>query len=107
MSMIEINIAKDFSDSPGGRTKKGGDCSGEEFREKFLEQYFENPSDNSKIRIILDGSFGYPTSFLEESFGGLARKYGKERVKEKLVFVSVDEPLLIEEIQSYINECEK
>lgn len=105
MKTIEINIAKDFSDSPGGRAKDGGDFSGEEFRVNFLEKYFEDPSDDTKIRIILDGSYGYPTSFLEECFGGLARKYSKKRVLDKLVFISEDEPLLIEEIKSYINEC--
>ncbi|MGV8082001.1 MAG: STAS-like domain-containing protein [Syntrophales bacterium] len=100
---INIDISKEFSTSPGGRTKDGGPFSGEEFREKFLEKHFDNPSDTYKITIIMDGTYGYATSFLEEAFGGLARKYGKERVNSRLEFVSKEEPLLIEEIKSYIN----
>ncbi len=102
---IIINIAKDFTDAPGGRSKKDGAFSGEEFREKFLDQHFDDTSYNYKIKIVLDGAYGYATSFLEESFGGLARKYSKDRVNSRLEFVSEEEPLLTEEIKSYINEC--
>lgn len=102
---VTINIAQDFTDAPGGRSKKDGSLSGEEFRDKFLDKHFNDPSHNYKIRIILDGAYGYATSFLEESFGGLARKYGKDKVNSRLEFISEEEPLLIEEIKSYINEC--
>jgi hypothetical protein len=102
---VTINIAKDFIDAPGGRSKKDGSFSGEEFRENFLDQHFNDASKNYKIIIILDGAYGYATSFLEEAFGGLARKYGKDKVNSRLEFISKEEPLLIEEIQSYINDC--
>ncbi|MRS02704.1 DUF4325 domain-containing protein, partial [bacterium] len=102
-AIIQINIAKDFTRSPGGRKKEDGDFSGEEFREKFLEPAFEDRTNTSKIRIIMDGCYGFPTSFLEESFGGLARKYGKKDVINRIELISEEEPLLIEEIISYIN----
>jgi len=57
-----------------------------------------------KLEIDLDGTEGYATSFLDEAFGGLARKYGKEKVIKSLVFISYEEPYLIDEIKSYMNE---
>ncbi len=104
--MVKIDIVKDFSDTPGGRKKVDGPFSGEDFRERFLEKYFHNQSDSEPIEIVLDGVIGYSTSFLEEAFGGLARKYGKDKVLERLKFISDEEPLLIEEIENYINHPE-
>jgi hypothetical protein len=100
--MITINIAKEFAIATGGREKSDGEYSGEQFREEFLEKHFKDSQSKEKITIILDGTYGYSTSFLEEAFGGLARLYGKNEVLERLEFVSEEEPLLIEEIQSYI-----
>jgi len=106
MSKVNINIASDFTTTPGARKKADGDFSGEVFREKFLEDLFKIPNDDRIIEITLDGVEGYPTSFLEESFGGLARRYGKERCKKKLKFISVEDNLLIKEIESYIEKCD-
>lgn len=102
--MVIINISKDFSRTPAARYKRDGDFSGEEFREDFLEPHFEDNSDEYKIRIILDGVEGYATSFLEESFGGLARKYGKEKCLKRLEFISEEDRLLVDEIRGYIEE---
>jgi len=107
IKMTTINIAKEFSDTPGGRRRNDGPFSGQEFREHFLEKHFEDKSDVSKLVIVLDGVFGYATSFLEEAFGGLARKYGQQRVLLKLEFISEEEPLLIEEITNYIKNAGK
>ena len=102
MSII-VNIS-DYTKTPGARFKSDGPFSGEEFREKILDPHFNDKSAKEKIEIILDGVEGYPTSFLEEAFGGLARKYGKERCLERIEFVSEENPLLIKEIQYYIEE---
>ena len=97
--MIKINIAEDFSETPGGRFITYGRYSGEEFRINFLEENFDN---DEIIEINLDGTYGYPVSFLEEAFGGLARKYGSEYVLSKLDFISKEDPFLIDEIKEYI-----
>ena len=102
-----INIATAFSSKPGARFKTDGEFSGEQFREEFLVPLFKDSSDNSKIQIILDGLYGHPTSFLDEAFGGLARDYGKERCLERFEFISSDTPLLREEIQNYIKNCDE
>lgn len=103
-AMIKINISKDYTTTPGARYKSDGPFSGEEFREKYLEPHFTNEDDQSKIEINLDGAEGYPTSFLEEAFGGLVRKFGKKRCLNRLIFISDEDKLLIEEIQNYMKE---
>ena len=101
--MLIITISKDFSETPGGRYISEGNFSGEEFREKILRKAFEKAKQTKqKLTINLDGGYGYPTSFLEEAFGGLARLYGSSEVLNTLKFISEDEPPLIHEIESYI-----
>ena len=101
--MIVINIANDFTDTPGARYKSEGDYSGELFRETILiPKYLEAVTANEQLKIELDGGYGYATSFLEESFGGLARKYDIQEVLKTLIFESNDEPGLVEEITEYI-----
>lgn len=106
--MNEINISKDFSDTPGARYRSEGDFSGEEFRESVLKpNYLLAIKNNEHLVINLDGGYGYPVSFLEEAFGGLAREYGSKSVLQTLMFISNDEPPLIEEIKKYIKEAKK
>ena len=66
-----IEIAKDYTPFLGGRWRKDGPGSGEEFREDFL-----SPRLKAGVHIIvtLAGAYGYPISFLEEAFGGLLRE---------------------------------
>jgi len=98
-----IRIATDFTETPGARYRNEGDFSGEEFRESILEpKFLEAKNKGEQLTIDLDGGYGYPTSFLEEAFGGLARKHGADSVSATLVFVSRDEPSLVNEIQEYI-----
>ena len=105
---MSINVCKDFTETPGARYRSEGKYSGEEFRDDILVPKFDSvSSSDEKITIELDGGYGYPTSFLEEAFGGLARMYGSKIVQEKLEFVSNDEPSLINEITSYIKEAKK
>lgn len=102
-----INILKDFTATPGSRYMSDGDYSGEEFRKTFIEPLFKDPEDKSKISIILDGTEGYATSFLEEAFGGLARQFGKQRCLDRLEFISEEDKLLIDEIKNYIINSDK
>ena len=103
---MEIVICRDFSETPNARYRAEGPDSGEEFRESLLEpKYILARNSNQKLIINLDGAYGYPTSFLEEAFGGLARKYGSAEVADTLDFFSEDEPSLIQEINGYIQNC--
>lgn len=99
--MILINIAQDFSDSPGARYYADGEYSGQAFREELLIPAFKGGDD---ITINLDETEGYATSFLEESFGGLARHFKDINILEKLTFISEEDPALVGEIISYIKD---
>lgn len=100
---MEINIAKEFSKRPGGRYIKEGEYSGEEFRETLLyPRYVEAKKRGKKLLINLDNCYGYATSFLEEAFGGLARKLNNNKIFNDFEFISEDEPNLVELIKGYI-----
>lgn len=98
--MVTINIAQQFSRTPGARYRKDGAFSGEEFRELFLVPAMTGVE---RIIVILDGTRGYATSFLEEAFGGVSRHFGAQECRKRLEFVSVEDELLIEEILGYID----
>lgn len=107
MDIITIKV-RDFSKTPGSRYRDEGKKahSGQEFREEILEPKFIIAlANNSKILIDLDGTIGYGTSWLEESFGGLARVYDKQKVLELIEFKSEEEVYLIEDIKQYIKDA--
>ena len=61
MNVHHIDIGKEYATHLGGRYKRDGEYSGEEFRpKKFLEPVFEN---NDMIVLNLDNIQGYTASF--------------------------------------------
>lgn len=87
MEELKINIAVEFSDKLGGRWIRLGPYSGEEFYNTLLLPKYETAkSTNSKLHIYMDNTKGYGSSFLDQSFGELARNFGVSDVKERLVF---------------------
>lgn len=105
---MNINICKDYTDTPGGRYIIQGDFSGEDFRNKLLKpKYIEAVEKGEKLKIDLDGGYGYGSSFLEEAFGGLIREL-EENYKQALEIIELksdDEPSLIDDITKYINDA--
>ena len=102
---IWLRIATDFSEIPGGRGRDEGDHSGEEFREEHLEPRFAEALERGAILYVdLDGVEGYATSFLEEAFGGLTRKYSgrltPDEITRRIQFKS-------DEVHSFVAECHK
>jgi len=105
--MIAINV-KDFSEFPGPRKEIVGPNSGEKFRETVLLPIIRaNP--NERIVVNLDGTAGYGSSFLEESFGGLIRcGIPFERVTNICENIkSSEDESLIEEIFEYVKEAQE
>lgn len=89
MADTKIIIKDEFSDSPGARYKTDGPFSGEEFYNTLLLPRFnEAHSSGGKLTIILDGVWGYPSSFVSGSFGKLSMNFGAETVLKTIVFVS-------------------
>lgn len=104
---MTIKISEDYSKMPGGRFRREGKYSGEDFRIKILHpKYVEAKRNGEELIVDLDGGYGYSTSFLEEAFGGLVRQT-KDRGVASIIIVSDEEPMLIENIASYIEAAIK
>lgn len=107
--MLEINVAKDFTENPGGRYRDEGPFSGEEFRDRFLEIMVpEAVAMEQKIFIDFDGTYGCTNGFLEEAFGGFIRKHPEFcGLRDLLVIKSDDDENLEANVTVFINEEEK
>lgn len=106
--MKTLNIAKEFSTTPGARYENEGAFPGKEFREQYLAPRIKDAIENAEqLEINLDGTAGLGTSFLEESFGGLIRedRIPYQILLKTLKFVSLENPDYIEEINQYMKEA--
>jgi hypothetical protein len=52
-------------------------------------------SAGQKLHIYLDGARSYPYSFLDESFGKLAREFGLETVEDNIIFHATEKAWVI------------
>lgn len=87
MEKFSINIANDYSEILGGRWIKLGPYSGEDFYNLILKPKFEEALNvKEKLHVYLDGTKGYGSSFLDQSFGELARIHGVSKVKDIIEF---------------------
>ncbi len=104
---MKIVIAKDFSQAPGARYESEGPNSGEKFRNDILVPKYKEAVENGEIlEIDLDGCYGFATSFLEESFGGLVRELKKEGTLSNIKIISNDDVTLEALIRKYVKEAE-
>lgn len=96
-----IKIAEEYSKTPGGRWRRLGDYSGEDFYETLLlPRFLEVEETGDKLVVYLDGARSYPNSFLDQSFGELARNYGVQKVRNTIKF----ETKIFSWIVDYINK---
>lgn len=108
MGSIEIKIASDFSHTPGSRYIEEGKNSGEKFRKEILAKSFKEAiAEDKKIVVNLDGTDGYGTSFLEESFGGLIRNDGidYQEIVNRLEIISYEEEYLKQDVYEYLKDA--
>jgi hypothetical protein len=105
--MLTIRV-KDFSEFPGGRYKRFGTDSGEEFRETVLIDALDATDSDGKLEVDLSDIFTYQPSFLDEAFAGLIKLgiISADEFKKKFVFKadSANEPY-IDMIMRYVNEA--
>ena len=105
---VTLSIATDFSRTPGSRYEREGEYSGEVFRRDFLYPKVRTAVEAAtQLTINLDGTAGFGTSFLEEAFGGLIRENGvtAPQLRQLLRIQSDEEPYLIEDIWTYVDEA--
>lgn len=100
MKIIQV---KNFSKYPGPRYIKLGDFSGEEFRDRVLFPALQE----GDISVDFDEVYGYGSSFLEESFGGLVRKgvSAEKMLALKDNLKCDDDPSIVTEVRKYIDEA--
>lgn len=105
--MNKLSIKQDFSETPGPRYIFEGEYSGELFlKTVLLSRVNEAIKTKNKLLIDLDGTAGYGTSFLEESFGGLIRlhKVNLNNFKKFIELKSDEETYLITDIKEYMGK---
>lgn len=105
---MKINIKNDYTRTPSARTEEEGDYSAVRFRKTILAPKIKEAiAKNCKIDIVLDGTAGFGTSFLEEAFGGLIREEGLSisEIRGVINIISIEEPYLIDDINSYLEDA--
>jgi hypothetical protein len=101
--MKVINIAKDFSPVLGARNYADGSFTGEQFFDQLLRpKYIEATESNEKLKIILDGTEGMASSFINEAFRRLGNEFGADNVWQNLLLVSDEAPRYIVKIKDAI-----
>lgn len=102
--MKEIDVGKMFSIYPAGRYETDGPFSGERFRKELLVPALRT---KERVRILLDGTRGYGSSFLEEVFGGAVRagELTYTDFVDRLELVYRRDPTLIDEIAAYVRDA--
>lgn len=104
-----IKVVNDFTPTPGARYEEQGPFSGELFRNSILyPKFIEAMNNNEELIVDLDGGYGYGSSFLEESFGGLVRKLFDEKYNnisdvKKIKIISQDNPVWVDKIAGYMD----
>lgn len=102
--IIKYKFAKEYSKYPGGRFKRLGDFSGEDFRDKVLRDIFD--SKEKTIEIDATGVVtSFTPSFLDECFGELAKEYGIDEFTRKVKLFSSDNPNLSEKMMYYVERA--
>lgn len=97
MEEILIRVI-DFTEYPGVRYRhQGNKDTGEDFYYEKIKPSFQQAINEDKTLIVdLDGTAGYASSFLDESFGNLVYDFSYEEVKKRLQIKSNEEPDWIE-----------
>ena len=86
-------IIAQYSEYPGPRYSNQGDCSGEDFYHKKLNEAFADAFEEDNVLTVnLDGTAGYASSFLDEAFGNLIFDFTAAIVKPKIKIISNQEP---------------
>src|SRR3546814_19342008 len=106
MANTVFSIAKDFSPFAGPRYIRQGSHSGEALRSKLIRFLNSHPG---PVTIVLDGTKGMGSSFLDEVCGGLIRHEGwaKRDIEQGIRFKYRPDPAYISTIQGYIERADK
>lgn len=91
--MKEISVLRNYSEFPALRHCNISEKSGEDFYHTVLNNAFvEAYKTSDTLKVDLDGTAGYASSFLDEAFGNLVYDFTLEVVKKYLIIISEQEP---------------
>ena len=95
--MFKLSLLKDFSKTPGPRSKTEGDFSGEEFRDLLISRMKESIQEDETLVLDLDGTAGINHPFIEGAFKGLVTKeiFTLKQLQDTLHIVSDEDTELI------------
>ena len=104
MDTIEFSIAKDYTPFPGPRFTRQGEFSGERLGKILAKRLRASPS---RFRVILDGTVGIGSSFLDQAFGGLVSEHGFDArdLESRIDFVSEIDPSYVHTIHKSISRA--
>lgn len=86
---MKINVFE-FAEYPGPRYQRQGEFSGEEYYIRVLNSAFARCyQQHETLEVNLDGTAGYPSSFLDEAFGELVYDF-TEGVVESILVIKTD-----------------
>jgi hypothetical protein len=96
-----LTVATDFSQFPAGRNVKEGPRSGESFCDEFLVPALLA---HLHLTVVLDGTMGYGSSWLDGAFGRLVHhhKFDPADLRKRMKLQSLNDPSIEDEIWSYI-----
>lgn len=106
MSTAEFSIARDYTPFPGPRFTRQGSFSGERLGQVLAKRLRSSPG---RFRIILDGTVGIGSSFLDQAFGGLVSDHGFDArdLESRLDLVSEIDPSYVHTIRNSINRASR
>lgn len=97
--MIDLSVARDFSEFPFGRYPSHGPNSGQRFRDDFLIPALRRGS----VTVDLSGARGLAPSFMEEAFGGLIRKgFSLKQLREQMTIRCENDLSRVSEAWAYV-----
>lgn len=101
---VTIDLAKEFSPTPLGRTRVQGRFSGQAFREDHLRKALDK---FHIVRIDVDGATGLSTGFLDEAFAGLVRDgtLTREAFFERVKIIATRDPVVIDEVRVFVTRA--
>ena len=87
--------------TPGGRYESDGEQSGEAIRDYLIDQIRQNKPRQSSVS--LDGAYGWPSSCLEEVFGGLVRH--RPDMVDWIADIRSEEPRHYQKAETFMREA--
>lgn len=97
---MEIKIAEDYTEIPSGKIN-GFALS----INHIIPAIYKSKKSNEKLKLNLDGTYGYSTVFLKSMIQTVIDFYGNGAWKD-IEIISKEEPYLIQDINNYIKEAE-